>query len=172
MQPETPAEKVVLVPYRKSWAQDFEHIKKKLHEISPSAFIAHIGSTAVEGLAAKDIIDVQMGVEDLSQVATVQRKLQAIGLQKLARATRDHIPFRPMEEESPEWVKMLFFGKIDGIRINLHIRKRGNPNWRFSLLVRDFLRENPLAVTAYEQFKTRLSSLPISKFAYVYGVVA
>ena len=168
MNPENPSEKVVLVEYQKSWADDFKQIKQKIGEATSSTDIAHIGSTAVEGLAAKEIIDIQLGVADLSQVQSFQTKLKMLGLQKLEKANRDHIPFRPIEETSCEWEKAFFFGEIEGMRVNLHIRKVGNPNWRFALLVRDFLRENSSATTAYQQFKLRLSSLPISKFDYVY----
>jgi GrpB-like predicted nucleotidyltransferase (UPF0157 family) len=42
--------------------------------------------------------------------------------------------------------------------INLHLRLRGAPNERLSLLFRDWFRAHPLAVPAYAQFKSLLSA--------------
>ena len=42
--------------------------------------VAHIGSTAVPGLPAKDVIDLQLGVESLADADAVRDALQDVGL--------------------------------------------------------------------------------------------
>lgn len=54
------AEKVVVSPYDSSWKTDFEKIKYEIENAIGDVIIGieHIGSTAVEGMAAKPCIDV------------------------------------------------------------------------------------------------------------------
>ncbi|CUQ07099.1 protein YqkA [Clostridium baratii] len=57
---------VVVEDYNPRWKTEFEKIKEELmmalsHKI---IFIEHVGSTAVEGLAAKPIIDIDIVIDD------------------------------------------------------------------------------------------------------------
>jgi len=163
-----PAQEVILTPYQPIWPDQFSHLKKRIGTATHISCIAHIGSTAVPGLVAKPMIDIQLGVQELSQIPGLESSLQSLGLQRVERATRDHIPFGSETETSPAWEKVLFSGKVDGISVNLHIRKKGNPNWRFALLVRDFLRATPEAALAYGQVKIRLAALPMALKDYAF----
>lgn len=51
---------VVVLPYDEKWKQDFYSIKDELSAaLGELAFsIEHVGSTSVEGMAAKPIIDI------------------------------------------------------------------------------------------------------------------
>jgi GrpB-like predicted nucleotidyltransferase (UPF0157 family) len=42
---------------------------------APGAYIHHIGSTAVQGLVAKDIIDIQLTVDDLEKAPLLNEEL-------------------------------------------------------------------------------------------------
>lgn len=54
---------------REEWPNEFAILKQSVMRAAPSgAYIHHIGSTAVRGLPAKDVIDIQLTVGDLSQV--------------------------------------------------------------------------------------------------------
>ena len=54
---------------RQSWVEDFGVLKSAIMHAAPAgAYLHHIGSTAVPGLAAKDIIDIQLTVNDLAEV--------------------------------------------------------------------------------------------------------
>ena len=60
---------IIITPAQKSWPRDFQHLKAELLTFSPpGAYVHHIGSTAVPDLAAKDIIDIQITVDDLTAV--------------------------------------------------------------------------------------------------------
>ena len=61
---------VEIVSYRDAWPRDFAVIAADLRAIlgSVAVRIDHIGSTSVRGLAAKDRIDVQVGVGRLAML--------------------------------------------------------------------------------------------------------
>jgi dephospho-CoA kinase len=62
---------VLISPYRDDWPTEFEQLAARLRSTLGSTAIAvdHIGSTAVPGVAAKDVIDVQVIVSSLDEVA-------------------------------------------------------------------------------------------------------
>lgn len=64
----TPDRRVTIVPARAEWPEEFRRVARSLREtLGPIAMrIDHIGSTSVPGLAAKDVIDVQLTVGDLA----------------------------------------------------------------------------------------------------------
>ncbi|CAN7206422.1 GrpB family protein [Rhizobium sp. LjRoot258] len=54
---------------RPGWLEDFADLRIVVMRAAPAgAYIHHIGSTAVPGLAAKDVIDIQLTVDDLEKV--------------------------------------------------------------------------------------------------------
>lgn len=58
--------KIEIVPYTPEWKAKFENEKKNLSEVLKefNPVIEHIGSTSVEGLGAKPIVDIQIGMPD------------------------------------------------------------------------------------------------------------
>src|SRR5581483_6756004 len=72
---------IVIVPWSADWAARFDEerarIAKALEELEPA--IEHIGSTAVEGLAAKPVIDVMVGVRALDEAEARIASMEAIG---------------------------------------------------------------------------------------------
>ena len=73
--------KVIVVPYDKAWKSAFEEIKKEIESVIGDLIIGieHVGSTSVEGLSAKPIIDIDVVIKDYSVFATVVQKLETIG---------------------------------------------------------------------------------------------
>lgn len=55
---------ITIVPYKTSWSDAFRAVGATIREAlgETARAIHHIGSTSVPGLAAKDIIDVQVSV--------------------------------------------------------------------------------------------------------------
>ena len=79
------------MPYRKIWREQFEILGLKLREAVGEQALAihHIGSTSVPGLAAKDIIDVQITVADFG--LPYKEALESLGL-NFRPYDRDHCP--------------------------------------------------------------------------------
>jgi GrpB-like predicted nucleotidyltransferase (UPF0157 family) len=117
--------------------------------------IHHIGSTSVPGLAAKDIVDMQVTLADLGEDRAVGAALTALGFSHRDQVTHDHLP--PGETEPRRWAKRLY--KQERPRsVNLHVRVEGAPNAVYPLLFRDYLRATPAAAAAYEALKRQLAA--------------
>jgi len=146
-----------IVPYDDNWPNEFAALGRALRQaLSADALrIDHIGSTSVPGLAAKDVIDVQITVSALGPA--IQETLQAIEYVRSPHLA-DHVP--PGAEGSPDdWAKWVFTEPPGHRATNVHVRVAGRPNQRFPLLFRDFLRSNAVAREAYERVKVALARL-------------
>lgn len=148
-----------VVPYQDRWQDDFQRVARALRDAFGHAAtrIDHIGSTAVVGLAAKPIIDVQVAVETLAAVPAVAPRLIAVGFVQCAEIDRDRPP--PWEAVAPEeWRKVYFrTGEGSAIRAHVHVREQGRRNYRYALLFRDYLRSSPRARGAYGTLKAKLA---------------
>jgi GrpB-like predicted nucleotidyltransferase (UPF0157 family) len=148
-----------IIPHQTRWTDEFNRIGRTLRAAlgGQALRIDHIGSTAVPGLAAKDITDVQVTVRDLA-AQDYRAALAGLGYSWIVRITEDHAP--PGLEAAPhEWRKLFFRGPEDERRINLHVREAGRANQRYALLFRDYLRADDLARGAYAQVKQALAEL-------------
>lgn len=63
-------DEVRLMNYTPEWTEEFFRVKKEIMENTnlDENRIEHIGSTAIKGMSAKPIIDILVGVDDLSKV--------------------------------------------------------------------------------------------------------
>jgi GrpB-like predicted nucleotidyltransferase (UPF0157 family) len=156
--------RVVIVEPKASWPTEFESIAVALRKaLGPLALrVDHIGSTAVPGLPAKDIIDVQVTVAALDRERLVPA-LARTGLVDQGIGA-DH---RPPGATGPDddWRKLLF-KPAAGRPVNVHVRVAGTPNQRYPLLFRDYLRAHPDAAAAYARLKHGLADLGIDPGAY------
>lgn len=71
---------IVVVPYDKKWKDEFLKIKNELDIALKGTIISieHVGSTSVEGLCAKPIIDIDIVIEE-NMFSTVKQLLKNIG---------------------------------------------------------------------------------------------
>ena len=108
--------------------------------------IDHIGSTAVPGLAAKPVIDVQVSVDDLDPLDPIEAALGALGY----RYEADNLDRRK---------RFFSLDGPDGTRlVNVHVRRLGTWSQQAALLFRDYLRDAPDARVRYETEKRRLAT--------------
>ncbi|HYV22962.1 MAG TPA: GrpB family protein [Candidatus Bathyarchaeia archaeon] len=160
-----PARRVTIVEPKATWPTEFEAIAVSLRQAlgSLALRIDHIGSTAVPGLPAKDLIDVQI------TVAALDRKRLAPALARAGFVDREDIgqDHRPPGATGPDggWRK-LFFQAGSGRPVNVHVRVAGAPNQRYALLFRDYLRTHPESAAAYARLKRALAELGIDPGAY------
>lgn len=147
---------IVITDYDPNWPNQFEAIHSSLDEIlKPLAVrIDHIGSTSVPGLAAKDVIDIQVTVERLT--AEIAQRLTQAGYQLRENRTYDHVPLG--EDDNPAlWEKMLFIQPEGQRRAHVHVRVAGNPNQRYPLLFRDYLRAYPNSARSIQLIKREIA---------------
>jgi dephospho-CoA kinase len=111
--------------------------------------VAHIGSTAVPGMPARDVIDLQLGVVSLADADAVRDALQDAGFPWRGDIDRDN----PKPPGSAPWPKR-FHGHADpGRRVHLHVREVDSPGWRYALMLRDWLRADAAAHAEYVAVK-------------------
>lgn len=149
---------IEIVTYRESWPREFADIGAALRRAlgDLALRIDHIGSTSVPGLAAKDVIDVQITVRALDGRAA--SALASLGYVRRGSVGRDH---RPPDATGPEsdWQKQLFVQPPGQRRTNVHVRVDGRPNQRYPLLFRDYLQAHPAAAEAYARLKLELARI-------------
>jgi GrpB-like predicted nucleotidyltransferase (UPF0157 family) len=150
---------VAVVPYNPEWSAIFADVGRTLRRIcgDTALRIDHIGSTAVPDLAAKDRIDVQIAVEDLSSVDILRPRLEELGYEARPQITHDHVP-SGLIENAAAWEKRFFISGPGMRPTNIHIRRLGAANQRYALLFRDYLRAHPASAAAYGQLKYRLAA--------------
>jgi GrpB-like predicted nucleotidyltransferase (UPF0157 family) len=151
--------KIEIVPYDQQWPMEFRRVGMPLRKAMGDLAlrIDHIGSTAVRGLAAKDVIDVQVTVATLNAGVLVSA-LAPLGYTLWEGITADHMP--PGRDDLPEeWSKLFFRAPEGQRRTNLHIRQARRANQRYALLFRDYLRSDPRVAGAYKQVKEVLAQL-------------
>lgn len=147
---------ITISAYNPSWPSEFDSIRIALADAlgNLALRIDHIGSTSVPGLGAKDIIDIQISVRALT--AEIPQRLVTAGFIYREDISVDHVP--PGEDEDPvRWAKMLFKERAGERRANIHVRVDGNPNQRYALLFRDYLRAHPNAARTIELIKKQLA---------------
>ncbi|MBY4131407.1 dephospho-CoA kinase [Rhodococcus fascians] len=122
--------------------------------------IDHVGSTAVAGLDAKDVIDIQITVRGLDDADAVGDQLRLAGFPGIESSNFDDP--KPAygvggEADPAVWGKR-FHGNADpGRPANVHVRVDGWPNQKFALLFRDWLRADSAVATEYAGIKRRAS---------------
>lgn len=146
---------IQIVPYRETWPAAFRELGAQLRNAlgSRASAIHHIGSTAVPGLPAKDIIDVQVTVEAIGP--WVKDLLKPLGLEWVEKITTDHAPAGI--NAGPTDLRKMFFKRRSSIWANVHLRETGRINQRYALLFRDYLRSNEQVCAAYAQLKRQLA---------------
>lgn len=130
--------------------------------------VEHIGSTAVPGLLAKDIVDVQLGVGSFDCMEDIHEVLSVFQFSYDDLFLHDHMPFEAHDRFDAAWEKRFMKGVYEGCSFNVHIRIYGNENWMYALHFRDYLRENEHARRAYQQVKERLVCADVSRYDYTF----
>ncbi len=130
-----------LVPYDPAWADDARRIinRVKMACGAKALRVDHIGSTAIEGMDAKDVIDIQVTVESLGVADELVGVLTDVGYPRVEHISSDV----PHEGDPAQWRKRIHGAADPGRPANIHIRVDGWPNQRFALLFVDWLKANP-----------------------------
>lgn len=103
--------------------------------------IEHVGSTAVPDLAAKDIVDLDIVVDDDAVAAVSQALLDELGGDRATNSEAWHPVFR----------------EVGGQRFNDHVFAASAEGWRVSVATRAVLRTDQTLRTEYESLKRELA---------------
>ncbi|MFJ7826455.1 GrpB family protein [Psychrobacillus sp. NPDC096623] len=136
---------VKLLPYTTDWEKEFKRVKLEI--IGATGLqgdrIQHIGSTAIINMPAKPIIDLLLGVDEISKVdKAIFKELQNIGFLRLRVERPDEIVFAKFTDETYE-VKTHFIHMVDFDK----------ELWKNQLFFRDYLNLNEKAREEYVNIK-------------------
>ncbi|MGH2388644.1 MAG: GrpB family protein [Chloroflexota bacterium] len=150
--------RITIIDYHPAWVEEFavaaSTLRKALGDLALR--VDHIGSTAVPGLPAKDIIDVQVTVRDIT--SELETAFQEGGYQRNVGITHDHQPPGTTPDDARNWEKQFYNAPSNLRPTNIHARRAGSVNGRYALLFRDYARAHPLAAAAYARTKKALAA--------------
>ncbi len=137
---------IELTPYNSKWPQAFATEKVMLESLIGDFVVGgieHVGSTAIEGMLAKPVIDIMVGVKSLSESKTAIERLTP------------HYCYYPYKADVMHW----FCKPTPDIRTHhLHLIPFDSVLWHERLSFRDYLRENPEVAQEYAQLKLTLAT--------------
>lgn len=138
----TQESKLEIVPYDSSWPRAFEEEAARLSAAlrTLALRIDHHGSTAVPGLGAKPIIDIQISVAALQPLSAYGAKLETTGYTHVPHPDDSFCPFFHRPTRWPH-------------SHHVHVVERGGREERRTLAFRDYLRDHPDAAREYEVLK-------------------
>jgi len=148
--------RITLEDSNDNWPSAFEQEREHLQRTLGTLIIAieHIGSTSVPGLAAKPVVDVQVGVTSLEGFK------QAKGLDMMQEAGYQYLP----EFETMAPFRRLFIREVNGVRqSNIHLVAIDHPWFQRHLIFRNYLRISPESCARYEGVKRELAKLEWEK---------
>lgn len=134
---------VVVTSYDKTWAKDFIEIRDELNTVLKDLVlgIEHVGSTSVEGLSAKPIIDIDVVIQDRDKLPEVISALQKLGY------------FHEGDQGIPGREAFKYEGKEHLRKHHLYVCAQDAEELRRHIAFRDYLRNNPDAVAEYSRIK-------------------
>ncbi len=150
---------VQVVPYQPAWKELFEDEAAKLRSALGNHLlqIEHVGSTAVEGMDAKPILDIIVAVEGLDKARELVPVVQSLGY---SHKEDDDVPER------------VFFvkGSPNKRTHHLSLTEPASGYWKAHILFRDYLLTHEEAAEEYRQLKRELAEqYPDDRGSYTAG---
>ena len=134
---------VIVLPYDENWKNEFEKIRHELSEAlgELALSIEHVGSTSVQGLSAKPIIDIDVVINDTSLLNDVIASLQSIGYKHEGDMG---IPGREAFK---------YDGKEHLMKHHLYVCAKDSLELKRHISFRDYLKSHPEAISEYSRTK-------------------
>lgn len=145
-----------LVPSDPSWPDQARRIVARLNTACGhrAVRVDHIGSTAVPGLDAKDVIDVQVTVPSLEVADELTDALLSAGYPRILGITSDEAH----TDDKALWDKRIHASADPGRPTNVHLRVDGWPGQQFALLFVDWLTADAGARAEYLELKRAVAA--------------
>jgi len=138
--------RVLVVDYDPSWPDTFETLRRDVWAAvcDVALSVEHVGSTAVPGLAAKPVIDMDVIVAERARVPGAVARLGALGY-----VHRGNLGIEDREA---------FTSPQGPPAHHLYLCIQGSVALANHLALRDFLRRNPAAAAEYGRLKKQLAT--------------
>ena len=137
---------IEVVPYDPKWARRYRLEADKIAAVLKTELvqIQHIGSTAVNKILAKPIIDILAEVRGIEALDARNEEMLALG-------------YRAMGEYGIKARRFFVKGTEESRICHLHIYQSGNPRIAEHLYFRDYLIANPKEAKQYSDLKRSLA---------------
>lgn len=141
---------VVLVNHSDEWKQLFDEERSLLHSVIGTHIIdiQQIGSTAIEGIEAKPIMDIMVGLNSLEDI-------DKFNMEKLKEVGYYHLPKVRIEGKTV-FAKFTDLENLTKTHV-VHVVEYRGDWWEEHLFFRNYLKENRTAAKEYEQLKKLLA---------------
>jgi putative acetyltransferase len=161
-------QRITVVPYSPKWAKDFILLKDVyLHHLSGFIkSIEHVGSTAIPGLVAKPILDIDIIISSDAPLNGIIQKLSELGYKHVGdRGIKGREAFDRLDETVPYSGQGTAWPDH-----NLYVCREDSLSLKNHLLLRDTLLTDAEARQGYSTLKyTLISKDPYNINAYVEG---
>lgn len=139
----TDLEKYSFNKHSKKYKLFFNREKSKLKPLFPIAKIEHVGSSAVDGLGGKGIIDIVIAVPRI-KIPSLIDKLKLNGYD-----------FRPNGGSKERFFFQRIIKYRTRRRVHLHLIYNNSCEWNSMIAVRDYLRKNKKVAEEYSNLKKK-----------------
>ncbi len=136
---------VIVTEYQKEWKDAFNKIKEELLDFLKSKIIGieHVGSTSVEGLMSKPIIDLDIIIQDnFDEVKHILEKHGYTHEGDLGIPTREAFKYN---------------GKAHLMKHHLYVCNHDSPELKRHIMFRDYLRKSYDDMISYGNLKKKLA---------------
>jgi len=136
---------VKIETYNPKWKDMFNEEKENLKSIfnNLAINIEHIGSTSVEGLSSKPIIDIAVTLNKLDDFDKVKEYFEKEPYSVKEDCVSDEILIRK--------------GSEDNRTHFIHVMEKTSPRYKNTILFRDYLRNNKEVLEEYEKLRKELA---------------
>lgn len=158
---------IEIVGYDEQWAVIFLSLKQVIKNALGDLIIEfeHVGSTSIQGLGAKPILDIDVVIEDYTFLPAVIE-----GLKKIGYFHQENWSFKGREAFGRKDLTVPWDGRsINWMEHHLYVCHKDSEELARHLAFRDYLRKNPQAVVEYEQLKKGLSRATKDRASYTLG---
>ena len=139
---------ILIAEYDPIWPQLYSEEKARILAVAGNYIdeIQHVGSTSVPGLGAKPIIDIMVGLRDLSLVEQCVQPLENLGYEYLGEygIPERHYFRKPL-------------ANVGTRTHHIHVVVKRSDFWRRQILFRDYLRAHPEDARQYYLLKKGLA---------------
>ncbi|MGO4384103.1 dephospho-CoA kinase [Specibacter sp. RAF43] len=153
--PALPAGPAVITGPDPAWPAQAARLAARIGLAAGDAAVAveHIGSTSVPGLAAKDVLDLQLTVRSLADADAAAPALARAGFPRREGEWWDTAHAFDGAGAGGRWEKRFHNAADPGRPVNLHVRVHGSPGAVLAVAFRDWLRSDDAARGAYASMK-------------------
>jgi len=141
---------VIISPYQTAWVTRFEELSSLLRRALEDQVVTieHVGSTAVPGLDAKPIVDLDIVITETADFVQIENRLAGIGYRHLGdQGVPGRQAFAPAQADG-----------LDPPDHHLYVCRENATELRRHLRFRDSLRAHPDIAADYARLKRRLAA--------------